>query len=554
MNQIVQIITPDGKTHEHVLEHPIFADVLAKRYQKELPYDILACRMNHETRPLHTRIEEPCKLELLDMRDSGAHRIYIASLSFIYVKAIQQLFGKQVPVIFENSLSRGIYTTIRTSGIDRNTAKQIEMVMQEIVDADYPFIELAVNREEMISYFEENHLHADLRLVKSAPDIQTSKLYTLDGETEICFHDMVPSTGYIKQFEVRRYKNGMLLRFPRSLDPSFIPEYVEQKELYKAFAENVRWEKIAGVAHAADLNETIHKGGARGLILLSEALHEKRIAEIASEIEKSGKRFILIAGPSSSGKTTFAKRLCIQLRVLGLKPLYLGTDDYFKERHETPIGEDGEKDFESLEALDLKLFNDQMNALLQGEKVDLPSFDFHQGTKVFGKRITSIDSSQPIVMEGIHGLNPGLTNAIPEEEKYKIYISPLTQLNIDPHNRISTTDARLLRRIVRDNQFRSYPASETIKNWKKVRAGEEVNIFPYNDEADVFFNSHLLYELAILKKYALPLLEEIPQEEPAYSEARRLLAFLDFFVLLEEDEYIPNNSIMREFIGGGILV
>ena len=303
-----------------------------------------------------------------------------------------------------------------------------------------------------------------------------------------------------------------------------------------------------------DLNEKIAGGKAKDLILLSEALHEKKIAEIADMITEGKKRIILIAGPSSSGKTTTAKRLSVQLRVNGLEPLYMGTDDYFVERSETPVDENGKPDYEGLGALDIELFNSNMNDLLAGREVDLPEFDFVEGTKIFGKRIMAIREDQPIIIEGIHALNGKLTEAIPDEEKFRIYISPFTQLNIDMHNRVPTTDARMLRRMVRDYKYRGKSAAGTIDQWSQVRAGEDENIFPFNGEADVVFNTVLTYELAVLKKYAQPLLEEIKEDQPEYSEARRLLELISGFDIIEDERAIPNNSILREFIGGSIFV
>ena len=290
------------------------------------------------------------------------------------------------------------------------------------------------------------------------------------------------------------------------------------------------------------------------MILLSEALHEKRVAEIADMIVGKGKRIVLIAGPSSSGKTSFANRLCIQLRVAGVKPLYMGTDDYFVERENTPLGEDGKPDYENLDAMEVQLFNENMNDLLSGKEVDMPTFNFITGKKEFGKRLTKIDASTVVVIEGIHALNEAMSEHIKEDDKFKIYISPLLQLNIDIHNRISTTDARMLRRMVRDNMHRGYDAERTIEVWPKVRAGEDKNIFPYNGEADVVFNSAIVYELAVLKRHAQPLLEGVPEDSPAYGEAKRLLQFLRYFDSLKGERYIPNNSILREFIGGSILL
>lgn len=346
----------------------------------------------------------------------------------------------------------------------------------------------------------------------------------------------------------------MLLRMPQPKLPNVVPEYEDEVKLYEVFREATNWCKLMEVSHVKDLNQKVKDGTYKELIYMSEALHEKKIVELANTIKNERKRIILIAGPSSSGKTTFANRLLIQLKVIGLKPIYLGTDDYFINREFTPLDENGEKNFEDLEALDLDLFNKHMNSLLAGEEVDLPRYDFKEGVKKFGERIIKINSEQPIVIEGIHALNQHMTELVSDEEKFRIYISPLTQLNIDIHNRISTTDSRMLRRIVRDYKFRGYSATNTINSWPKVRAGEEKNIFPYSNEADAMFNSVHLYEISVLKKYALPLLQEIKREEPEYCEAQRMLKFLSHFETIEDDSMIANNSIIREFIGGSVLV
>lgn len=535
-------------------DKPITVEEIVEELQPELPYEIIACLIHHEFQRLNYLIEEDTEVELSDIRDKGTYKIFQSSLLMLYIKAVHDVLGSDVGVLVNNALNRGIYTTIKSSNVTKNTVVKIENRMFELVEMDLPFEENKMPREEMLELLKEKGNKSSHQTLKHLPDLKYINLYSLGTELELFYTPLTTRTSHLKNFELRRYKNGILLRFAQPDCPGEIPPYENEEMLYKAFAEETRWGKITGIQYSWDVNKMILRNQYVDLILLTEALHEKKISEIATQIYKSKKRIILIAGPSSSGKTTFAKRLCMQLRVNGLRPLYLGTDDYFVERTETPIGPDGKPNFEDLEALDIKLFTSQMNDLLEGKKVDIPTFNFIEGKKKYGDRITSIDASQPIVIEGIHALNPELTKGIADEEKYHIYISPLTQLNIDEHNRISTTDARMLRRIVRDYQFRGYSAANTIKAWPSVRRGEEKNIFPYYNRADTFFNSQCLYELAALKKIARPLLEEIKPEDEAYSDAQRMLEFLEYFVELEDFSAIPNNSIMREFIGGSIFM
>ena len=527
------------------------ADDLADR----LPYTVIAAKVDNHIEDLDFVLEEPCKVELLDIRTQAANLIYQYSLSLIYLKAVKDTLGDDVRVEIQNSLNKGLYTEIKTKEpVTEEQVQAVENRMRELVDEDLPFIKTVVDRDEAIRIIKEDGRTEKLRLLSETLGIKQVKFYTLDGYRNFFYGLMAPSTGYIKYFQLMKYRRGVLLRFPHPSAPDRIPDYVDEVKLYQAFGEQTRWDALLGVNYVADLNDKIESGEYKELIQLSEALHEKKIAEIADMIKTQKKRLVLIAGPSSSGKTTFARRLCIQLRVNGLKPLYMGTDDYFVEREDTPLDEKGEKDFENLDALDIDLFNRNMNDLLAGKKVDLPEFDFMTGHKVFGKRITSIDPSQPIVIEGIHGLNGKLTEFIPDGEKFRIYISPLTQLNIDMHNRIPTTDERMLRRMVRDYLYRGHSAQSTINQWPKVRAGEDKNIFPYSGEADVLFNSYHVYEISVLKKYAEPLLRKIAPDEEEYAEAVRMLKFLRFFRTIEDDSIIVNNSIIREFIGGSIFV
>lgn len=543
-----------GNFEEIEVNQGITIEEIYKRYEKTLPYTILAAKVNNKFEDLTYELFEDCNLELLDMRTQAANLIYQYSLSLIYLKAVYDCLGN-VKVEIQNSLNKGLYTEIKTEKpVTARQVHAIEKRMIEIVKEDIPFVKEVVSREEAMDILAQDGLKEKQRILSESLDLNQVKFYSLNGVRDFFYGLMVPSTGYIKYFELMKYRRGVLLRFPHPSDPNVIPEYEDEKKMYQAFGEQTKWDKLLDVNYVADLNDKIENGQYKELIQLSEALHEKKIAEIADMIKKQHKRIILIAGPSSSGKTTFARRLCIQLKVNGLNPLYMGTDDYFVERENSPLDEHGEKDYENLRALDIHLFNDNMNDLLAGKEVDLPTFDFMTGHKVFGERITSIKPVQPIVIEGIHALNEKLTEYIPKEEKFKIYISPLTQLNIDAHNRIPTTDERMLRRMVRDNLYRGHNAQSTINSWPKVRAGEDVNIFPYNSEADVLFNSYHVYEIAVLKKYAEPLLRQITPEEPEYAEAIRMLKFLRFFKTIDDDHVIVNNSIIREFIGGSIFV
>ncbi len=534
------------------VEKGIRAEQLYLSLNEKRENKVLLCKVDNSYRDLNHKINQSCSIEFLDMSDNYAWLVYQNSLILLYEKAVYDILGN-VQVNVSNSLNKGLYTTIK-GNVSADDIAKIEKRMKELVNAQLPIIKERIQRKELLklsSYFNSRDRS---RLILSSESIQAVEVYSLDSYKELFYGLLVPNTSYLQYFELKKYRNGILLRYPHISRPNEMPPYEDQKLLYDAFSEATIWEKLMNVSYVADLNEKIKQNDYLDLIMLQEALHEKKISDIADQIKQENKRIILICGPSSSGKTSFAKRLCIQMRVIGLRPLYLGTDDYFVERSETVLDENGEKDYESIRAVDIDLFNQQINELLNGQKVDIPTFDFINGTKVFGQRIVSIDKNQPIVIEGIHALNQILTRDIDDAEKFKIYISPLTSLNIDHINRIPTTDARMLRRLVRDHQFRGRPASQTICDWPKVRKGEDQNIFPFIDQADIFFNTNYIYELAVLKKYAEPLLESVQPEEKEYAEAQRMLSFLRFFEKIEDDSAIANQSILREFIGGSILL
>ena len=478
-------------------------------------------------------------------------RAYHNTAILVYLKAVKSIF-ENADVTIGNSLNQGYYSYINLGG-RRLTTLDINRIrdrMNAIIEKDYEVViehdsvEHAIKKWYSLGYPEK------ARLLEFRPPDETIDIVNLHNYRNCMYTVMLPSSGYINLFDIRPYRNGLLLRLPNALHGHTIPKYRDDEKLYEAYAETTRMRKHTGLNYLADLNEQIRAGNADDVIRASEWLQTKQLEEMAARIVEEGRRVVLIAGPSSSGKTTTAKRLCAEIgKLTGEEPLYLGTDDYFVEREDSPIGPDGKPDYEGLDCLDMDLFNDQMEALLDGREVDMPEFDFIEGKKVFGKRITKLRKNQLLVIEGIHSLNDVLTENIERKDKFKIYISPLTQLAVDRHNRLSTADARLLRRMVRDNQFRGSDAEKTLESWPKVRAGESVNIFPYSSSADVVFNSSTVYETCLLKTYAEPLVRAIPETSEQYPEALRILAFMKYFEKIESPEAVPDNSILREFIG-----
>ena len=534
-------------------DHNIKVEEVYEMVKENYEYPIYACKVNNAYRSLAHILHHDSTVEFLDITSQATWLIYQNGLTILYSKAVHDILGKNAKVSIENSLNKGLYTLIHPS-VTEEVVKQIEDHMFELVKQDLPIKKEYLSKDEAIKLADSLKLKETKTLLQSIKSIDSVEIFSLDDEIEIFYDLMVPSTGYLKAFELRPYKKGVLLRFPHPEDQFNIPPYEDQTLLYNAFSEANKWGNLMGINFVSDLNSKINNNDYEKLFLLQEALHEKKISDIADMVKSQNKHIVLICGPSSSGKTTFAKRLCIQLEVNGLKPLYLGTDDYFVEMDEKPRDENGELDLESIKAVDTKLLISNLKDLLDHKTVDMPTFDFINSTKVFGQRFTKLDDDGVIVIEGIHALNSILTEGIDENEKFKIYISPFTPIGIDHHNRIPTTDARMLRRLVRDNQFRGRSAQAVIQEWVKVRKSENVNIFPFNKEADIFFNSNCIYELAVLKKYAEPLLRQIKRNEPEYAEAHRMLNLLRYIDTIDNDESIVNNSIIREFIGGSIIV
>ena len=476
-------------------------------------------------------------------------RAYHNTAVLIYLKAFRDVMG-ETDIRIGNSLNQGYFTYAHTDRpLTSTDVHKIWNRMEAIVGQD---IEIVIEHDTAAHAAERWRAvgcKEKAELLEGRDPEEIVEIANIDGYRNCMYSRVLPSTGYVDVFELRAYRNGLLLRLPNALSPDEVPQYRDDDKLYDAFAESKRMRKHTGIDYLADLNKQIREGNSDEVIRASEWLQSRQIDYYADMIVRQEKKIVLIAGPSSSGKTTTAKRLCEAIAERKSEPLYLGTDDYFVEREQTPIGEDGKPDFEGLGALDLDLFNSQMGNLIHGQEVDLPEFDFINGTKVFGKRITRLKKGQILVIEGIHSLNDMLTESIERKDKFKLYISPLTQMGIDRHNRISTADARLLRRMVRDNRDRGYDAEATLEQWPKVRAGESVNVFPYSSSADVVFNSSTDYETNLLRTYAEPLLKAIKEDSPQYGEARRILNFMKYFDPIESSEAVPDYSILREFIG-----
>ncbi len=513
--------------------------------------NIIACMVNNEVKNLNYKLQNNDKIELLSTTDRDGARIYTRGLLFIMSMAFKELYP-EILLTVNYQLKSSMICELKNIEPTKEMIENVRKKMQEIIDADLKIEKRELPREKAIEFLKKENTTIGKAQLEDKEKNEMS-LYFCNEYYNYFFGVMPISTGFIKLFDIMKYNNGFLIRYPSKKEPNKIMPYEETKKLLRTLEEYDDIYNALGVCNLDQINKIIREGKAKELILISEALHEKKISQIADEVAKNKeKRIILIAGPSSSGKTTFAKRLGIQLRLNGIKPKTISVDNYFVEREETPLDENGKPNFEALEAVDLKLLNDDLGKLLNGEEIKMPTFNFKTGHKEYLGNTMKLEEDEVLVMEGIHCLNDNLTPAIPKEQKFKIYISALTVLNIDYYNRISTTDTRIIRRTVRDNQFRGYNAKRTLGAWSSVTAGEEKNIFPYQEQADVMFNTSLIYEINALRNYALPLFEQITPEDDEYSEAKRLCKFLKYFEPIDT-EYIPKNSLLQEFLGNSIF-
>ena len=528
-----------------------FLDIINKYYNDKL-LDIAICKLNNKYYELGEEI--PCSgdLTLIPFTSGDGMKVYARTLQYIFIKATLDLF-KDSKIVMQHRIDKGIFGEIhKVTPLDEEDINKIKNKMKDIISRNIPINKIKVKREKAIEIFKSYGMEDKVLLLEQV-NFEYVSLYELDGRYDYFYGYMAQSTGVIRCFDVMYYEPGFILRYPLEDDINTLVQFNEQKKLASIFMETEKWLNILGVGEVGSLNEKIINGDLSSVIMISEALHEKKIAEIADKIfNRRDTRIVLIAGPSSSGKTTFAQRLGIQLRVNGLTPIPISLDDYFVNREDTPIDENGEYDFETIESVDIKLFNEQLREILKGNEVEVPTFNFLTGKREWIGNKIKLPQNGVVIIEGIHGLNPILTSEIEDKYKFKIYISALTQLNLDNHNRISTTDVRRIRRIVRDHLSRGHEAEDTLKMWPKIRRGEQKNIFVYQEEADVMFNSTLVYELCVLKKLALEELNKIEEDNTIYNEAKRLKSFLGFFKEIDYD-LVPQNSILREFIGGSIF-
>ena len=542
------IITIGGVTKEYAVGTTF--EQIAQEYQEQYNNTIALVTENGKIRELHKKISKDADVKFITLSDTIGHKTYERSAIMLFVKAVHDIMGKDVRIKVEFSIGKGLYCAILgDKKLDDDSIKRINSRMNELVAANIPITKKPYPIAEAVALFKKQGMEDKVDLFRYRRSSYIN-VYELDGYYDYFYGYMLPSTGYIKYFQVFPYESGVLLLLPDKASPTQLELFEPREKLFATLEAANSWGEDLGIGTVGDLNNRICEGRLSDVILVQEALQERRIAEIANEIvARGGIKFVMIAGPSSSGKTSFSHRLSIQLQTHGLKPHPIAVDDYFVDREKTPRDANGDYNFECLEAIDLEQFNQDMSRLLNGERVELPKFNFKTGHREYNGNFKELGPDDILVIEGIHGLNDKMSYALPSESKFKIYISALTSLNVDGHNRIPTTDGRLLRRMVRDARTRGASATRTLQMWPSVRRGEEENIFPYQESADVMFNSALIYELALLKPYAEPLLYSVQPNEPEYYEAQRLLKFLGYFLSIPGDS-IPNNSLVREFSGG----
>ena len=548
MKQVIQIRCKNNKKTKKVAIGSTLSDVFSE-LNLEMPYGPIAAKVNNKVEGMNFRLYHNKDVEFLDMTSGSGSRCYTRTLFFVLSKAVHDLYpGSRV--VIDIPVSNGYYVDLYIGhAVSLEDTERIRKRMQEIIDAKMPVRRFEVPTDEAVKMFEDKGDCAKAKLLRSSGSLYTP-YYQIDDYVDYYYGSLLTNTSKLYLFGLEKYFDGLLLRIPDLKNPGVLPEMTHQDKMFEIFKEHHRWQNIMGVRTIGDFNEMVSQGKATELINVSEALQEKKIARIADEIaNRKGVKLILLAGPSSSGKTTTCKRLSIQLLANGIKPLQISLDDYFVDRHLTPKDENGEYDYESVYALNLKLINDQFNALFRGEEVELPKYNFQTGTsEKSGKKLKMADDNV-LVVEGIHALNPVLTEQIPEEQKFRVYVSALTTILLDDHNYIPTTDNRLLRRIIRDYKYRGVNAQDSIHRWPSVRAGENKWIFPYQENADAVFNSAMLFELAVIKQQAEPLLEQVPENCEEYSEAYRLRKFLKYLQPIPNRD-IPPTSLLREFLGG----
>lgn len=544
-------VTVDGIEYDYPFGTPY--KVIANDFQKEYPHDILLVNRDGKLCELHKSLDRNCTLKMITAAEKPGMKTYERSVVFLLLKAFYDVIGRDnlTRISVEYALSNALF--IRAMGnftLDQTVLNLVEQQMKSIVFQAIPIKKESINTDDAVEMFRNIQMNDKANLLSFRINSHVN-VYSLDGFTDYFYGYMVPDTGYLKYFGLELFENGFVLRLPSQKDPEHLGEFNPSVKVFRELYDATLKSETLHISNVAEMNHVISHGGATQMILAHEAMMEKKIGDIAEEIvNRQGVRFIMIAGPSSSGKTTFSQRLSAQLLSCGLHPHAISTDNYFKNRSDTPRDENGQYDFESLGAMDVEQFNLDMTRLLKGETVEIPQFNFKKGTREYNGDYLTMGAQDVLVIEGIHCLNDQFSYALPKESKYRIYISCLTTLNIDDHNYIPTSDARLLRRIERDARTRGYSARATIQMWPSVRKGEENNIFPYQDSADMVFNSALIYEIALLKPYVEPLLFGVPRDCEEYLEAKRLLKFLNYFLPIPADR-VPQTSLMREFIGGG---